>query len=415
MSQIGTFIDLLETMPMEEAFLKAFQTSLEKMEKELREYVRNDRYAVINADFNQKLEFDSQMQTAVVSEAEAQAYLGDLLLHSNRAESEAYLQRALALDPAQPLANASLAMLRVRQGKIEEARASLERAVQANSQNYLIHYYYAYALSREGMNEAELVTSYSLETLGKIRDELKKAILLRPDFSESYRLMAFVNLVDGSQLDESIEFLKQGLKRAPGRNDLLLMLAQIYLRKEDFKSSRGILQRLSQNASDATIRENATNMLKHIDSFEQRLADFRAAREAASAKNSSVAGDTPVIDQNASAAKVDPSSYLREALRKPAEGEKQIQGTLLRVECDAKAIIFVVKAGEAVLKLRTANFEELDIVAFTTDAGSEITCGTRKPPDPIVVCYQPATDARAKVDGTIVSLEFVPREFKLSP
>lgn len=414
--QIGAFIKFLDAgVPMEEAFQNAFQTTFEKMEKELREYVRNDRYPIITGTFAQKLEFDSQVQTSVISEAEAQAYLGDLLLHSNRAESEAYLKRALALDPSQPMANASLAMLRVRQGKLEEARQSLERAVLANSQNYLIHYYYAFALSREGMNEAQLVTSYSPETLAKIRDELKKAIQLRPDFSESYRLMAFVNLVDGSQLDESIEMLKRGLKGSPGRNDLLLMLAQIYLRKEDYKSSREILERLSKNASDDDVRERAKGMLEQVESFQQQMARYRAARESAVANTASVSGNTTVTSRDGPAVVIDPSSYLREALRKPVEGEKQVQGLLVSIECDAKGITFIIQTGAGMLRLRAARFEDLDIVAFTTDAGGEISCGPRKPHDTIVVCYVPSSDSRAKVDGKAISLEFVPKDFKLNP
>ena len=77
------------------------------------------------------------MQAAPITEAEAQAYLGDLLLKGNRANAEVYLQKALALDPDLPMANASLGLLRVRQGKHDEARKRLERAVAASSQNYL--------------------------------------------------------------------------------------------------------------------------------------------------------------------------------------------------------------------------------------------------------------------------------------
>jgi Tfp pilus assembly protein PilF len=413
--QIGSFINFLETgVPMELAFQKAFQTTFEKLEKELREYVRNDRYPIITGALSQKLQFDAEMHAAPISEAEAQAYLGDLLLHSNRSESEGYLQKALALDPSQAMANASLAMLRVRQGKIEEARQSLERAAVANSQNYLIHYYYAFALSREGMNDQQLVTSYSPETLGKIRDELKKAIQLRPDFSESHHLLAFVNLVDGSQLDETIELLKRGLKGSPGRNDLLLMLAQIYLRKEDYNSSRQILERLSQNASDAELGERAKAMLAQVESYEQQLKRYRAAREEALAKTTTVSGTT-ANNRGAPTVVIDPSSYLREALRKPGKNEKQVQGMLVRVECDAKGITFFIQVAEGMLRLRAAKFEELDIVAFTTDAGGEITCGARKPHDTIVVCYVPSTDQRSKVDGRIISLEFVPKDFKLNP
>src|SRR3979411_680214 len=132
------------------------------------------------------------MQSAPISEAETQAYLGDLLLHSNRADGETYLQKALALDPNLAMANASLGMLQVRQGKAAEARKSLERAVVANSQNYLIHYYYAYALSREGNRDMETVMGFAPETAAKMRSELQLAIKLRPDFPESYSLLAFV-------------------------------------------------------------------------------------------------------------------------------------------------------------------------------------------------------------------------------
>ena len=144
---------------MEKAFQQAFEMTFEQMEKELREYIRNDRYPIMSGQFEQKIGFDKEMQSAPVTEAEAQAYLGDLLLHSHRPEAEGYLKKALELDPNLAMAHASMGMLQVREGKSAEARQSLERAVAANSQNYLIHYYYAYALSREGSDAGEIVTA----------------------------------------------------------------------------------------------------------------------------------------------------------------------------------------------------------------------------------------------------------------
>src|SRR5687767_14608093 len=128
---------------MDEAFAQAFQMTFEVMEKELRNYISQDRYRVMQGRFEQKLETDTSMESAALTDAEAQAYLGDLLLHSQRKDAETYLERALELDPNLAMAHASLGMLRFREGKIQEARKSLERAVALNSQNYLIHYYYA--------------------------------------------------------------------------------------------------------------------------------------------------------------------------------------------------------------------------------------------------------------------------------
>ena len=418
-TQMGKFLELLATnVAVEQAFQQAFAMSFESMEKELRAYIQRDRYPILSGSFSTRVGYDTAMQAAPMTEAEAQAYLGDLLLHSNRSsECEPYLQKALALDPDLPMANASLGMLRVRQGRSDEARKSLERAVALSSQNYLIHYYYAYALSREGNRDMQTVMGFAPETATRMREELKKAIELRPDFPESYSLLAFVNLVTGSQLDESVEMLKRVLTTSPGRNDLVFMLAQVYLRKENYKTARQLLERLSRN-TDAQLRQQSQALLAQIASLEEQQARFSSLNDerAADARNPPIlrevvgAGRQPETIVNA-----DPSSYLRESLRKPGADEMQAQGTLVRIDCDAKGITFVVKIGDRLLKLKTASFEEMNITSFSSDSGGEITCGPRRPENNVVVDYAPPKDPRARIDGVIKSIEFVPPDFKLKP
>ena len=408
--QMNQFVGLMDAnVAMEQAFQQAFQMSFENMEKELREYIKRDRYPIITAELAQKLAVGAEMQSAPITEAEALGYLGDLLLHSNRTDAEGYLQKALALDDKLAMANASMGMLRVRQGKIDEARRSLERAATANSQNYLIHYYYAFALSREGMDGTQIVSGYAPETVTRIREELKQAIQLRPDYPESYRLLAFVNLVTGTQLDESIEMLKHAQVTSPGRSDLAFMLAQVYVRKEDYKTARQILERLSGNNGDPRIRQEAQAMLRRLVSREEQMTRDEAVRDSVGANGPPRLRESTVVEPR------DPDSYLREVLRKPDEGEKQVQGMLVRIECDAKGITFIVKLDDRMLKLRTDSFEHLQIVTFATDVGREITCGPRKPENAVVVCFTPTTDPKVKFDGIMKSLEFVPKDFKLKP
>jgi tetratricopeptide (TPR) repeat protein len=439
-AQLSKFVDLLgANTPMEQAFQQAFQTTFEVMEKELREYINQNRYSFEVGHFEKKLELDTSMQTAPMSEAEAQAYLGDLLLHINRAGSEGYLQKALALDPDLPMANASLGMLRVREGKTDEARKSLERAVLANSQNYLIHYYFAYALSRDGMGDSGLVTGFKPETVVKIRDELKKAIQLRPDFPESYTLLAFVSLVTGTQLDESIAQLKRALATSPGRNDFTFMLAQLYLHKEEYKIAHQLLEQLNNPNVDETTREHAKALLTQITSMEEQKARYEAMNTPISSKResaSSVGINLDKSEPNSAQTPSDQSSYLQEVLRKPAAGETQLQATLVRIDCEKKAITFAIKTGDRLLRLRTDSFDHVEITTYSPDVAGDITCGPRKPENMVVVCFVPsadtkgpdtrakpgdtpakprtrAADAGAKTDGTIRSLEFVPKDFKL--
>lgn len=417
--QLGKFLDLMSTgVGMEQAFQKAFAMTFESMEKELREYIQRDRYPILSGSFANKIDYDAAMQSAPITEAEAQAYLGDLLLKSNRGEAETYLQRALALDANQPLANASLGLLRVREGKSLEARKHLERAVAASSQNYLIHYYYAYVLSREGNRDMETVLGFPTELVQKMRSELKLAIKLRPDFLESYSLLAFVNLVTETDLDETLQLLKQALASSPHRSDLMFMLAQLYLRQENFTAARQLIDKLNVEAEDAELRRRAKALLAQLVAVEAQVARIRKQQEeqASSGRDGNApGGSSSEAFEETIVNKVDPAAILRESLRKPATGEKQIQGTLTRIDCDAKGITFIVKIGERLLKLGTDSFQRMDIVTFSDDMRGDITCGPRKPENNVVVAYIPSTAPRAKVDGVIKSVEFVPRDFTLRP
>ena len=429
-TQLSKFVDLIgASVPMEQAFQQAFQTTVESMEKELREYVNQSRYSFEVGHFEKKLELDTSMEAAPISEAEVQAYLGDLLLHSNRSDSEAYLQKALAIDPNLAMANASLGMLRVREGKTDEALESLERAVAANSRNYLIHYYYAYALSRKGVGHGALVTGFAPGTVTKIREELKKAIELRPDFPESYNLLAFVNLVSGTDLDASIEMLTRALRISPGRNDFTFMLAQVYAHKEDYKLAHQLLDQLNTPNVDETIRRDAQALMGQLASMEEQKSHFEAMRKSVDSSSPGTAGFSGNLEvkQPTPQTPSDPSSELRAVLRKPAKGETQLQATLVRIDCDAKGIVFVIKTGDRVLRLKADKFEHVAITTYSPDVAGDITCGPRKPENQVVVCFVPTTEPPAKTtavrskrpvpatrtDGLIRSLEFVPKEFKL--
>ena len=414
--QMGKFVELISAgMPTEQAFQQAFKTDFESVERELGSYIQRDRYPIITRSFNTRVGYDTVMESAKLTEAETLAYLGDLLLHSYREDSEEYLKKALALDPNLPMANASMGMLHVRRGKPDEARKSLERAVAASSQNYLIHYYYAYALSREGNRDMQTVLGFAPETVAIMRSELKRAIELRPDFLESYSLLAFVNLVSDSNLDETMELLKGAIARNPGRSDLVFMLAQIYMRKDDFKTTRELIDKLIAD-SDEEIRERARGLLAQLVSTEAYRARVKELKEqqVADARRSPSLRESPAAGVPPEAVETfDHAAVLREALRKPAAGETQTQGKLARIDCEAKGITFLVRINERFLKLKSDSFSYVYLMSFSEDAKGEITCGLRNPENNVVVSYLPSSNVRLKVDGVIKAIEFVPDDFKL--
>jgi tetratricopeptide (TPR) repeat protein len=408
--QFGVFLDqLMKNVPAEQAFRQVFQTDYAGMQNELRDYIQRRSYRRQTVTFEKKLEFDAGLKAAPISDAEARAVLGDLLFHIQRPEdAKRTLEQALALDAKLSMAHASLGMVLMQQKKFSEAKEHLLQAVAGNSTNYLAHYYYAYALSREFITEGQPVYGLPTETVRIMRAELGRAIQLKPDFPESYHLLAFVNLVAGQQFDESIVMIKRALELSPGSEEFLFVLAQLHLRKQDFDSAREVIEPLAANGVDPNIRARAGLLLASISSIQDAMARFHNGREE---QGVGIIDDTQTDEPLNS----DPMSYLRDALRRPLTGERQVQGTLARIDCDSKGIVFTLRSDTGILRLKTASFGEMSIKTFAPDVSGEISCGVRKPENTVVVCYLPGSDVGSRTGGAIRSIEFVPSDFKLHP
>jgi tetratricopeptide (TPR) repeat protein len=413
--QLGKFLRLVDAKtPVDQAFQQAFGVPFETMEKDLRNYVNGNKYYSLTGHFEKKLEVDTTAEAIPLTDAEVQAYLGDLLLHSHRTDAYTYLERAVKLDPNLAMANTSLGMAYFREGKVNEAHASLERAVAANSKNYLAHYYYAFTLSRSGPGGGPTIAGYPADVAAKIREHLEKAIALRPDYPESYSLLAFVSLVTGKGIDESIMSMKKITASLPGRHDLTFMLAQLYLEKGERKLAREMLEQVVKLSADEEVRRDAAGLLSDISNFEK--ATQKAAEDEKQSAHAA-ADENQVIIQpnNKPAPPPDPSSYLREALRPPKAGETQVQGTLARIECDAKGMVFVVQAGATLLRLRATGFSDIELTTYDPSMRGDISCGERKPANVVVIAYVVNADTKLKINGILKSIEFVPSDFKLKP
>src|SRR5215213_5575213 len=297
--QLAKFMELLILkVPMERAFQQAFEVSFETMEKDLRNYVKQDRYNIVSGHFEKKLELDTTTEATTLTEAEAQAYLGDLLLHSSRKEAYGYLEKALNLDPNLAMAHASLGMAYFREGKVKEAHASLERAVAGNSQNYLTHYYYAYTLSRSAPDDGPTAGGYPPEVAAKIREHIQKAIALRPDFPESYSLLAYVSLVTGKDIDEAITSLKRVLTTLPGKHSLTFMLGQLYLHKGEYKTAREFLEQVVKANVDEEVRRHSEVLLTQIQSIEENRAKFEAAKQSRTSNSNERSNESRPANSN---------------------------------------------------------------------------------------------------------------------
>jgi tetratricopeptide (TPR) repeat protein len=400
--ELMRYVNLLGAgVPLEEAFRQAFHTDIESLERELASYVRRFNAPLKVVPFEKRLEFDDEVRSSPLTDAQAQYYLGDLLLHMDRfEEAEARLKQALALDPGLGLAYASLGMLRVEQRRFKEARAYLERASASDPQSYLVHYYYAFALSRESMDEEQSTSGYAPETAHTMQAELRRSIELEPGFPEPYHLLAFVHLAMNERLDEAVSLLKRALSLSPGRYEFVNVLAQVYLRQEDYESARRALEPLVRASADRQVREQAQSMLNVVVSLEE------SARRSPSIENNLKMTERALASEARSELTLRP---VRSVLRKRFEGER-VRGLLTDIECTETGVLLSVTVGEHTLKLHNNSLRRITFVTYVPEIKGQLTCGARAPANSAIVTYRPAHHAGSEFDGEAVAIEFIPNE-----
>ena len=263
LNQIGRGEDAAKAME------DSFGMSLETIEKELHAYIHRGELPVLriaSGDDPQTYASYTAMQRVSLSEAEANYYLGDLLLHIGRDDdAERYFKQAINLDPGLNIAYATLGQLNVREKRYAEAKKYLQRAT-TSPQHYLVHYYYAWVLSREAVTPEGRITKYAPETAAIMREQLLRTIKLAPDFAPAYYLLAMVDVVTDERLDEAKDAAEKAHRLQPSRTGYALLLGEIYVRSLDEVAARAVLEPLTRH-SDETVREEAQYWLDSAKSY----------------------------------------------------------------------------------------------------------------------------------------------------
>lgn len=413
------YLNLLASgVSLEESFTKAFQTDYVKLERDLKNYIQQNAYGYTIHKLDKKLEVEEPLSAVPLSDAETSYYLGELLLHTQRLEdAEKHLKQSLESNPNLGPALASMGTLRLQQKQRSEARAYFQKAVAADSSNYLVHYQYAHLLSDDG-NEGSAPSGSSRERFRAVQSEVKKAIELAPWFVESYRLLAYAANMTGEELPATVAQLKKAQGYAPGRQDLRLDLARLNLRMEDYAAARKLLEPIASQSSEPHIKQEAELLLARLQNFEEQRSLVETARQQNLATQESVSEETrsiaevseaPVMRRKKPTAAPSSGSPPESTLQlHPPRGEKTA-GVLARIECLDNGITFVVKSGGKTLRLYAADPEKILLYKESGDSLGTIsmTCGALSPPSPVVATYrQPATPS-ASYDGILLSVLFV--------
>ena len=415
----------------EAAFQNAFQMSYAQLEKELRQYVGRGSYIGTSVKFNQKLTFDADIKITPLREAESNAYLGDLLYHTHRHDdAETYLASALALEPDLSMANTSMGMVKFRQRKYPEAKAFLEKAISKDPKNHLAYFQMAYLISREARDEYGFASEVPLANAVKIRELLKRAIEINPSFTESYELLAFVNIVRNERIEEGIEAMVRALRYQPGNQRYSLRIAELYVRQDKVNDATALATKIAKTADEPEIKKQAENLLEQIrvrNEIMAQNAESRKKYEAALAAGGKDAGMQPyLIKRGADGKEPTPEELKKQSeefeiralnreLRKPVGAEVRLLGKLAKIECRAGTVLYTVNTGTETFLLNSKDFQGLNLAAYVMDAAdAEIGCDAKLAALSAVLTYKPrvAAQSRTAPRGELISVEFVPAHFR---
>jgi tetratricopeptide (TPR) repeat protein len=398
--QLRKFLSLTGAgKPIEEAFLEAFETDYTSFEKEVRDYVNRFSFPAIRFKLQSKIDFDREMQAETLTEAQTQYYLGDMLLHIGRTDAaEAELQKAIALDPSFGASYASMGFLRMRQGKRDEALQFLGRSVDADSKNYLAHYYYASLLQ-------SVVGNKDKSQLAVMREHLKKAIELAPSYWPAYDMLGYVALVSREDLTKTEEVLKGALNSAPGKREIRLRLAEVMIANHETVAARVTVTPLKNITDDERVQQRAQSLLDEVQLLldgEQMRRDYddrrRAQEEQAKA---SAAARAAVRDEAPDGPPVMKRGETQPATETPADppkptlirGGRQIEGSLLSIDCN-QGMTLRVRVGNGNVELHSSDPSKIEFVSYTAAVSNSFSCGQVKTDTPVSIVYRTGSDPR---------------------
>lgn len=76
----------------------------------------------------------------------------------------------------------------------------------------------------------------------------------------------------------------------------------------------------------------------------------------------------------------------------------------------SKNFFLVSNANEKEIKRVATRLEQFRDVLGRLLKSGDMTCGTRKPENPVIVIYRPSKNARAKTNGQVLAVSFVTKE-----
>ena len=342
----------------DEAFFAAFGQTPVEFDRILRVYVQRSLFAGTRFTFPEKLTAPEPSAPRVLSNSEANAWLGDLQRRVGRdAEAAPRIDAAVAAEPDHSMTHLAAGLLRFTQQRTGEGLLEMERAAALAPNDFETQFLHGVWLLREDL----VGSTKNSESAARA---LARAAALRPESCDAHAWLAYAQMQNDGTLADARRSIETAIELAPGRVDHRLRWADVRMLQGGYQDARTLLAQIASLRSDPRAVDGAQQRLNQLEEYEQR------------------------------------ASRMQQPLRKTLPGEQRVSGRLTRVECTPEGIRFHLDAdGQTIVTSATA-LDDVEMISYLDGTELTLACGPRPQPDPVALTTR---------DGTAVAIEFLRR------
>jgi tetratricopeptide (TPR) repeat protein len=390
--ELSTYLALLgDGAPAVQAWQQAFGPN---MEKELQDYVRQDRFTYTKRIFPEALtKLDARVTP--LPPADAEAFLADLLLQQERPdEASVRLASAANLDPENVRVKTVSAMVDVARGDDVSARKRLESI--GEPADWLVNYSAGVATADLGRLRGENATPEQVQAARRFFELVRKQ---RGLMANALARLAMLDLrsAEGATRETRVTIERARLM-ANGREDYAFAHAQILAQLGEFTAARGVAGPLLRSDNPPEVRESGRSLMGYIADLERN-----ANRKLNAITNTEAAAgvDRPPAD-------APPPPGFNPVFRDVRVGEQRAEGVLERIECAKGTAVFHVRTSDGSVRASASRMADVDFISYRDDLSGTIGCGPVK--DPMRVYLTWRTDVAKPEVKLAVALEFLPKQ-----
>ena len=393
-----------EGLEPEQAFREAFSQDVDRLEGELREYIRNFSFPVLRVEFDEKVTGAGVGRGEAMDEVDASAYLADLLSNLDRVdEARARLQKLVAINPTSARAVGALGLLHLKDSKIDEALPLLERAATLDPADGAVQRAWGNALYARSL-EPTADDATAAAALTSARSALNRAVDLSPRDADTLAMLGRLES-DAADHARATTLFERAVSAAPTQKRYRLMLAESLVHQQEYARATTYLGPLLAGSTDPELKEAARNLLGFIADRTRRNAE--ASATSAAGANATVPSAPAGRRPTATGGRFIPD------FRPVGPEERRVLGMLTSIDCPSGSIVLVIEADGTALRIGAAGFANVAFITYRKTSPGAAACGPVVPATRVFATFdqENASPGATDVNGRAVAIEVLPDDF----